>query len=164
MKQILEMGRIKTTKNQQKKHYLQMGNSEKQYLKNKIDNIDLTKITISNHLLIKNSRNQTNYNKDDIIQTLQNKNYNIIEYNEVEGEKNDCRVLVRSIATSLIEFTDKNTLNKTKEKANICFVISLINLRIITAYWNKESDNHKNIVWSRYNNNLEIIKRGNKHE
>ena len=155
----LEIGKVKRTFNQRKKHFSQMSEEEKEYLVKKILEIDYSKIRLSSHLLSKG----TNCSKKQIINILEKKNLKdlIIEYNETfkYGELEE-RVLIRNNDISKIQF-QKNNDAAFWEFANLCFVIRLNDGKIITAYWNISKDNHDSIDWKRYDSSLIIVKETN---
>lgn len=145
----IEMGKVKKTYGQQKKHFSQFSETELDFLKNSLRNIDLNSITISKHLRFKDIK----FDLQDIFDTLQSNDLSkmIIEYNQTpKGSFLDKRVLVRS-TKSYDVYID----NKIK-KCNLCFVISILTCEIITAYYNRAEDNHTSIDMRRYNCNLKI--------
>lgn len=131
-----------------------MTTEEKEYLSNELKKINLFNISLSYHVQHKNIE----YNPNNIFKVLLSENIEqlIVEYNETTtNREKDCRVLLRSdfnVPTTIIEY------NKVKLcDANLCFVISLQTKRIITVYFNIQSDNHNTINWNRYNKDLQII-------
>lgn len=145
-------GYVKITKDQRKKHYSQMTQEELLYLGEKIQLVDINNTTISNHLINKKS---VSFNIKNILKTIKRLDITslIIEYNE---KNSDERVLIRDDKSYNVKFTDRKG-RFFKAKANLCFVLSLTNNRIITCFWNKKNDNHSTIDWNRYDSNLEII-------
>lgn len=146
---IIEMGKVKKTYGQQKKHFSQFSEVELDFLKNSLRNIDLNSITASRHLKSKNIK----FDIEDIFDTLQSANLDemIIEYNQTpKKDILDKRVLVRSAKAYDVYIDNKI------EKCNLCFVISILTCEIITAYYNRAEDNHTSIDMRRYNCNLKI--------
>lgn len=157
MRGIYNIGNVKKTKRQKKKHVSQMSETEKQYLKNKIKTIKTRDITVSKHIL--NKKKDIGFKMENIFEILnEDKIENlIVEYNETQNDELiDKRVLLRGNKSYNVRFKSKE--GSFVSSANICFVISLNTYRIVTVYWNKSKDNHKTINWSRYDKNLDIIK------
>lgn len=159
MRGVYNIGNIKKTKEQQKKHIEQMNEEEVAYLDEKLNLINLNKLELSYHLLLR--QDEIGFNFKDIINALKNEENErqIIEYNETPNTNSeDFRVLIRSTKSKNVTFKTKNDTFFTA-KANICFVLSLKTNQIITVYWNKVGDSHRTIDWKRYNKDLEIIKK-----
>ena len=144
-------GRVKQTQGQLKKHYTQMSTKELKTLSKAI--LETNLFHISNHL-----NEKDNHINNDTIKMLLSQDSaidNILEYNivpiYVDGTYYvDKRVVLRS------KRVEKVNMNGRLEKCNLIFVISLINRTIVTAYYNKVSDNHKSINMSRYCANLKV--------
>lgn len=155
-KGIYEIGNIKQTDGQKKKHALQMTSMEKIYLENELKKIDINRIYLSRHIQEKLS---TSFNVDDIKNILKTKKLSslVIEYNETPSfERIEKRILIRDDIAQKIIFVRIDG-SSFECYANLCFVISTEG-RIITVYWNKTNDNHFSINWDRYDANLKIIK------
>ncbi len=145
LKAEINIGQVKITKNQQKKHYSQFSKKELELLENRISKLDVNYIWGSVHL--KEKRTIT-YNPQDIRNVI--KNHKIIEYNTTKrkDESIDKRVVLRGRDT--VE-TDRGTMN-------LCIVLSLKNSAIVTAYYNSAlEDTHKNLNLNRYDENLKIV-------
>lgn len=158
MKGVYEIGNIRKTNGQIKKHESQMNEEEKIYIEKKIRKIDVKDIKLSHHL--RKKKKDIGFKIKDILDTLKSEDLQelIIEYNETPMRgKIDRRVLLRGDRASSVEFKSGDRVFFSP--ANICFVISLDTSQIITVYWNKVSDTHKTINWNRYDKNLDIIKR-----
>lgn len=69
-KGLYEIGNIKKTDGQKKKHILQMNNTEKIYLENELKKIDIDKIYLSIHIQEKSS---ISFDLDDIKNILKTK-------------------------------------------------------------------------------------------
>lgn len=157
MRGIYDIGNIKKTKKQEKKHISQMSEAEKKYLKNKINAINTEDITFSKHIL--NKKKEIEFEMENIFEVLNEYDIEnlIVEYNETPTNGLiDRRVLLRGDKSYNVRF--KSGKGSFISPANICFVISLNTYRIITVYWNKSNDSHKTINWNRYNEDLDIIK------
>lgn len=147
------------TKNQIKKHFLQMTKSEKELLQILLSNIDVENLQYSYHLLLKLN---TTYAKSIIISLLSSENIldNVIELNINKndyGNVSDIRVLLRDKNLYRVKMLDYNTNIESIENANLCVVYSITNNRIVTAYWNNVNDDHKTINWKRYNQYINIL-------
>lgn len=146
----INIGKVKRTNKQVKKHYTQMTMIEKEFLKNKLHNLNKENIYVSKHLANKFIGYSLDIVKelpfrDDVIDL-------IIEFNSTPmNEYIDKRVLLRTNESYIVD------INGVLEECNLCIVYSIINGKIITAYWNLNEDNHKTVNWNRYNENLEII-------
>lgn len=146
-------GDISITKNQQKKHYTQMTNGEKEYIINKLNQYSISNICLSNHVIENKNRE---FSMSDIYSILKKDELIdlIIEYN-TNGK--DRRILIRDNSIHTVDFLDSKGNFICKENANLCFVISINSGRIITVYWNIHGDNHDTIDWRRYDAQLKII-------
>lgn len=138
----ISVGTVRTTDHQYKKHISQMKDYEIEAIKNAIDNNPYHSVKYSAHLKHKEG---LNFNPNIITRVLSNKNIeeNIIEFNIIKKEDQiiDCRLLLRDTqAYPFYDIASHKTIN-----GNFCFVYSLINNCIVTAYWNKEKDEHKSM-------------------
>ena len=148
----IKRGVVKRTQNQEKKHFSQFTTEELVYLENKIKSINTNCLKPSYHL---SSKTDIKYKIDDIAAVLKDDEVKnrIIEYNYTKTRyKTDERVLLRSKEEYQVLVNGKTL------KCNLCFVISILTNEIITVYYNESKDNHNTIDWTRYNNNLEIIR------
>lgn len=104
---------------------------ESEHLKSKIDNGELTF-----------DRDVLSYAFDDFKASL-------IEYNEtpISDGRVEHRVLLRppSYIKPVYEAKSQTTVD-----ANLCFVLCIDNLKIVTAYWNAVNDNHATLKRRRY--------------
>lgn len=145
----INRGYVKTTVNQQKKHYTQMSKEELTFLKSQIQNIK--DIKPSWHLENKAS---IEYKMEDVFKVvtdldLENR---IIEFNTTPSRGAiDKRVLLRSKEVYSVDINGKQT------NCNLCFVISIKTHELITVYYNEYNDSHNTIDWKRYDENLKII-------
>jgi hypothetical protein len=135
---------VKVTPDQQKKHVKQMTMQELQYLQDKLNALNTAKTAFSNHFFDKG----LDVTDLQVINILQKKNYEVIEYNETPmrfDDRLDRRVLIRT-----------NIVN-TRHLA-LCIVVSLTTNTIVTGYYNETTDNHQSLNWSRYNKALVIVR------
>lgn len=139
-------GEITVTEDQVKKHYTQMSEEELDLIESSINQLKPYEIKVSKHLQ-KKLAEEIKMNTIAIVKMLNTKEYKVIEYNTTRGDK---RVLLRGTETHMTK------LNGKEQKANICVVISLLNKRLVTAYFNSESDNHSTLDLRRYNPYLEV--------
>lgn len=157
MKGEFNIGLVKTKEGQRKKHRLQMTENELDYLYLALKKIDLDKLHISYHL---QNKTEVKYDIEDVKKMLldeQLRDY-IIEYNETPlKNKVDKRILIRSNDTKLVKYKREDGTTF-KALSNLCVVLSIIDNRIITCYWNIHNDRHDTINWWRYDRELEIIK------
>ena len=144
-----EVGNVKHTTNQVKKHMSQMSSEEIDYMKDKLRNLN---ITLSRHL---KEKEDTFYMVDFQNEMKDLNNLNIIEYNETLTRNKflDYRVLLRTNNTYEVNVDGR------KEICQLCFVVSIKTGKIVTAYWNKSNDVHKSLNLSRYDKNIKIIKK-----
>ena len=145
----INRGYVKTTVNQQKKHYTQMSKEELAFLKNQIQNIK--DIKPSWHLENKTS---IKYKMEDIFKVVNDLDLEnrIIEFNTTPSRRTlDKRVLLRSKEVYSVDINGKQT------NCNLCFVISIKSHELITVYYNEYNDFHNTIDWKRYDENLKII-------
>lgn len=148
------IGVVKKTKDQKKKHIEQMSGKDVESISDWIRSLCVEELEFSNHL---NRNKEMSFDKDDIIHILKSSELDemIIEYNETMSSRGevDCRVLLRGLDTKDVIVTC-NEKKQTQNPSNLCFVLSLTNNRIVTAYWNKSNDSHKTIDWKRYDKSL----------
>lgn len=145
----LNKGHVKITFNQKKKHYTQMSAEELAFLKLQIHKIKHLKS--SWHL---KNKNHIKYDIKDIWKVINDENIEkrIIEFNKTHTKRMiDKRVLLRSKEVYPVNINGKII------DCNLCFVISLINHKLITVYYNESSDYHDTIDWKRYDKNLKIV-------
>lgn len=152
------IGHVKSTQNQQKKHRSQMTEEELSFLVKSVRTLKLSSLKVSEHLLNKTDR--VSFELGDIAFLLYSANLKdlILEYNETItyfGNK-DRRVLFRDIESQDVEMKDA-TGQTFLSHANLCFVLSIERNEVITVYWNFVRDNHSTINMFRYNPSLNII-------
>jgi hypothetical protein len=129
---LTNIGTVKKTEGQIKKHHTQLTDNEKCRLKDKM--IGLT-LTLSDH-----AKDKPFLNLKHIESCV--RRFTVIEFNHVFG-KNDNRVLIRS---------KESFIMNDGKFYNVCLVISLDKARIITVYYNLDNDKHETLDVRRYRN------------
>lgn len=136
-----QIGTVKKTKGQVKKHASQFTSKEAKQLYNAKERVkDLWSkrgIKISFHLKDKIRNGETKFSYEMTMRTMLNST--IVEYNERGSDK---RILLRSHISH----------NRNVQ----CIVVSLITGKVITSYLNKVDDVHKTLDPRRYDKNLKI--------
>lgn len=134
----------KCKRKQYKIHAKQMSKYDLEYLADKIREIDLGSTKISWHVINKNDKRlNIELFMDVLMRNYSNLENNIVEYSEIPiqtkyGRTIDKRVLIR-------DTYDFNGYN-------ICFVLSLTQNSIVTAYWIEKDFAHEDTLnWKRYN-------------
>lgn len=146
----INIGAIKRTNKQIKKHYTQMTIEEKEFLKNKLYNLDKESIYVSKHLANKFI------------------GYSLDIVKELPFKDNVMDLIIEFNSTPMNNYIDKRVLLRTNEifdvyingefeECNLCVVYSIINSKVVTVYWNRFTDNHATVDMRRYNKDLEII-------
>nr|DAH82325.1 MAG TPA: hypothetical protein [Caudoviricetes sp.] len=136
-----QVGTVKKTKGQVKKHASQFTHKEvKQLYEAKVSIKDLwlkRGIKIGFHLQDKIRNGETIFSYEMAMETMMYST--IVEYNETGSDK---RILLRSHVS---------------QNGNVqCIVLSLLSGKIITSYLNKVEDAHKTLDPRRYDKNLKI--------
>ena len=144
---VTKKGNVKRTDGQTKKHYSQMTATEINFLKKELKEINVHNCKVSSHL-VRKFKTELKIELLELARTIKSNDSLIIEYNTV---RNDKRILIRSKKEYNV------ILDGRKQLANICLVISIIENKIVTAYYNSSNDNHNHINMTRYNQNLKII-------
>lgn len=146
LKSEINKGNVRKNEIQLKKHRMQMNEKELKRLTQVFSQLNKSKTTISKHLLNKESITWDRY---DIISILHSDIYDmIIEYNQTPTKWGviDHRIVIR----------DRKVVETDHGKANLCIVVSLVENRVLTAYYNLINDNHKTIDWNRYCQYLKV--------
>lgn len=142
-----QVGTVKTTKGQVKKHITQCTAQEKEQLnkaKNRIQDLWLKRgIKTSYHLQDKIRNGETQFSYLRAMEAMIHGE--IIEYNERGSDK---RILIRSG----VGFVGKNIDDIVVQ----CIVVSLLSGKVITSYLNKASDRHNTLDLRRYDKKLKI--------
>ena len=148
----------RTTANQVRKHVSQMKPSELTCLAQWTKEKPLDQLRISYHL---QNKSDVSIDFDDVKELLSQDNLEnyIIEFNKrYDNEGNFTpRVLFRDKKEKNVEFEDRYG-KKFNALGNLCFVVDLSVWMVITAYWNKSSDQHRTIDYSYYDSSLEIAR------
>lgn len=155
----IDMGYVKTTPFQKKKHITQMNKKEETYLRNCLDNMAY-RLEFSKHLKDKKRRNNISFSKTSISNMLIFGEYDIIEYNETWIDNHtelSRRVLIRGTNAEDVQIFRDGSLQYMS--CNLCVVIDFERGKIVTAYWNAVDDDHETLNPNRYDKNLRIIKR-----
>lgn len=146
LKSEINKGNVRKNEIQLKKHRMQMNEQELKRLTQVFSKLDKSRTTISKHLLNKDS---ITWHRNDIIALLHADIYDmIIEYNQTPTKWGtiDHRIVIR----------DKKSVETDHGKANLCIVVSLVENRVLTAYYNLVKDSHKTINWDRYCQYLKV--------
>lgn len=150
--QVVELGVVKETVGQRKKHVSMMSKAELNYLSNRV-RILSNKWELTSHFL-KNNR----VVKDEFIHALlkdASKDL-IVEYNEKTTKYGvNKRVLLRSSFAVPVLLEIKGIQDFVF--ANLCVVVDIKTGDVVTAYWNRVSDNHQTIQLSRYDETLRVF-------
>ncbi|WCS66458.1 hypothetical protein [Enterococcus phage DEfc27b] len=142
-----QIGTVKKTQGQVKKHITQCTPQEKEQLnkaKDRVKDLWLKRgIKTGYHLQDKIRNGETKFSYLRAMEAMMHGE--IIEYNETGADK---RVLIRSGIGYVGESIDDIVVQ--------CIVVSLFSGKVITSYLNKASDRHKTLDPRRYNKNLKI--------
>ena len=136
-----------------------MDRDELEYLEKVVSHIDISHLSYSSHSLQK-SNTDCPTNLVESLLASNNLLSSIIELNvnkNTTGNVYDVRILVRDKRKFKVRMLDYNTGREQIELANLCIVYSLTRNQVITAYWNKASDQHRTIKWDNYNKKLNIL-------
>lgn len=149
---VFKHGQVRVTDGQRKKHVSQMSDYELQRLCRKIKPVK--RISASRHLKQKVENNEVSFTYKMVWDVINNiHKTHIIEYNRTSFKGvQESRVLLRTQKSFPVEIGGKGEV-----RCNLCFVLSLDSGRLITAYWNEVSDNHKSINTDRYDETLVIV-------
>lgn len=145
-----DIGNIKITKGQVKKHCSQFTRKEKELLVQVVKNIDTNNLKYASHI-------HREFINETLIKTIKNCTPdNIKDFSFSTMHKNDLRVLIRSNYKDIVELDGK------VEKCNLCFVISLNTNTIITTWYNSIHRQKKVVNMNRYTNfkiDLNVLKK-----
>lgn len=155
----IDIGYVKTTPFQKKKHITQMSKKEEAYLRKCLSDM-IYKLEFSKHLENKRRKGKLLFSKNNINDMIVSDEYDIIEYNETWVDNHTTlsrRVLIRGNNVEDVHaYTPIGTLHML---CNLCAVIDFERGKIVTAYWNAADDNHDTLDFNRYDKNLQIIKK-----
>lgn len=147
-KATYKKSRVKVTRGQKKWHSSQLSSDQTLKLLHtlvRMHKIHHGNLTTSQHLHHKIARGELTVPRQAIQSALVGFPSTLIEYNETmtpQGKRH--RVLVRTQESYPIVESGR------VQRGNLCAVIELESYQVITAYWNEENDNHKDINMSRY--------------
>lgn len=150
--QEFQIGFDRRTPSQIKKHFVQMEDYEKEYVKKAVKNINIKRLVISPHLYEKMEREGITFDLEVIYDTIRkfNVNKDLIEVNR--NNDNSTRILIKSRKN-----LDVN-VNGRIEKCKLCFVINLANNHIVTTYYNNLQNVKRIPNLTKYDKNLNIVK------
>ena len=95
-------------------------------------------------------KKRININKQNVYDALND--CKIIEFNlTCKPGLNCARILLRN---NKIKY---RYIDGMREATNLCLVIDISQLSVVTSYLNISEDNHNNINWDRYTDTLDII-------
>lgn len=145
-----DIGNVKITKGQVKKHCSQMTRKEMEMLVKVVKNIDTNNLRYASHI-------HREFLNDTLVKTIKNcTSENIKDFSISSIYKNDLRVLIRS------NYKDIVNLDGKVQKCNLCFVIALDTNTIITTWYNSINRQKKNVNMNRYTNfkiDLNVLKK-----
>lgn len=137
---------------QRKKHVSSMAIAEKRYLLNQFAESwsQHPKLTLSNHLREMMKTKDRFFNHRIAVDTFQHFYECLVEYNEKEGLGGQLqrRVLLRS----------KLVTKHNGKYVNMCFVVDIDTLVVVTSYPCAVNDSHKTLRQELYTPDLELIK------
>lgn len=135
-----DIGNIKITKGQVKKHWSMMNRKELDMLVKVVKNIDTNNLKYANHI-------HREFLNDTLVKTIKNCTpENIKDFSFSTIHKDDLRVLIRSSYKDIVELDGK------VQKCNLCFVISLNDNTIITTWYNSVNRQKDKVNMNRYTN------------
>lgn len=150
--QEFQIGFDRRTPSQIKKHFVQMKDYEKEYVKKAVKNINIKRLVISPHLYEKMEREGITFDLEVIYDTIRkfNVNEDLIEVNF--NKDKSTRIAFRS--KKIIEVNVGGRI----EKCRLCFVINLANGHIVTTYYNSLQNVKRIPNLMKYDSNLNIVK------
>lgn len=133
-----------------RKNYAHMTDKELEYLKNKIDGLDVYKLDYTPH-----AKNKKLLTLSEIKTLIKFKLFDIIDYNYFMDTKDE-RVLLRSKKTYKVK-NDNGDIIESYCK----IVISFNTNRVVTMWMNEviDEENKQKSLSTKYNNNFDIIKK-----
>lgn len=135
-----DVGNIKITKGQVKKHCSQFTRKEMEMLVKVVKSIDTNNLNYASHI-------HREFIPETLVKTIKNCTpENIKDFSFSTIHKNDLRVLIRSSYKDIVELDGK------VQKCNLCFVISLNNNTIITTWYNSINRKKDKVNMNRYTN------------
>lgn len=135
-----DIGNIKITKGQIKKHCSQFTRKEKEMLVQVVRSTNTNNLKYAKHI-------HREFINDTLVKTIQNCTIdNIKDFSISTIHKDDLRVLIRSNYQDTVELDGKVT------KCNLCFVLALNNNTIITTWYNSINRKKDKVNMNRYTN------------
>lgn len=145
-----DVGNVKITKGQVKKHCSQFTRKEMEMLVKVVKSIDTNNLNYASHI-------HREFIPETLVKTIKNCTPdNIKDFSFSTINKNELRVLIRSNYKDIVELDGK------VQKCNLCFVISLSTNTIITTWYNSINRQKKVVNMNRYTNfkiDLNILKK-----
>lgn len=135
-----DIGNVKITKGQVKKHCTQFTRKEKEMLVQVVRNTNVNNLKYAKHI-------HREFINDTLVKTIQNCTIdNIKDFSISTIHRDDLRVLIRSNYQDTVELDGKVT------KCNLCFVLALNNNTIITTWYNSINRKKDKVNMNRYTN------------
>ena len=135
-----DIGNIKITKGQVKKHCSQFTRKEKELLVQVVRNTNVNDLKYASHI-------HREFLNDTLVKTIKNcTSENIKDFSFSTIHKDDLRVLIRSNYKDTVELDGK------VEKCNLCFVLALNTNTIITTWYNSINRKKDKVNMNRYTN------------
>ena len=145
-----DIGNIKITKGQVKKHCSQFTRKEKELLVQVVRNTNVNDLKYASHI-------HREFINETLVKTIKNcTSENIKDFSFSTIHKNDLRVLIRSNYKDTVELDGK------VEKCNLCFVLALNTNTIITTWYNSINRKKDKVNMNRYTNfkiDLNVLKK-----
>lgn len=139
-----DVGNIKITKGQVKKHCSQMTTKEKDMLVKVVRNTNIDNLKYASHI-------HREFITETLVKTIKNCTPdNIKDFSISTIHKNEMRVLIRSNYQDIVELDGK------VQKCNLCFVLQLNTNTIITTWYNSINRKKDKVNMNRYCKNLKI--------
>lgn len=135
-----DIGNIKITKGQIKKHCSQFTRKEKEMLVQVVRSTNTNNLKYAKHI-------HREFINDTLVKTIQNCTIdNIKDFSISSIHRDDLRVLIRSNYQDTVELDGKVT------KCNLCFVLALNTNTIITTWYNSINRKKDKVNMNRYTN------------
>lgn len=135
-----DVGNIKITKGQVKKHCTQFTRKEKEMLVQVVRNTNVNNLKYAKHI-------HREFLNDTLIKTIKNCTIdNIKDFSISTIHRDDLRVLIRSNYHDTVELDGK------VQQCNLCFVLALNTNTIITTWYNSINRKKDKVNMNRYTN------------
>jgi hypothetical protein len=122
-----------------KKHITQMTGMEVKYLEQRFKSIPQSKWSFNSY---SKKRAVTRGVDMAILRTLWTEGFDLVEFHQHEDKKEN-RILLRSVMTD-------------KDDNQVCAVFNFSNMEITTCYLNYRKNKHENLVWSEYDESIDV--------